>query len=436
MKKCVCLVFSLFLLVNQVLASESVLLRRTAELKKQAVLLDSKIAELRKEEYKEYFEEDNFLTDFFTFVENGEKNYPEALTAEEKKLMQSIFDQMSQSFTKAEQSTRTEVLENAYGSICELADFITDKILFIPSERDAIRKTAVVTVEIANLRSGPGTSFNEVGAVKKGDRLNVIDETMESGVSKIWYKVESAGKTGWISQNCVSIENSGSDTVLGNVTVTVDGANVRKKPSLSAPSITGLPVGTVLPYYEIQYAEERNWYRVKIKSGEMGWMSEKTLDVGGNTPEPQVSGQAEKNISVALRAVGQSGTLYGFQVYNEDTQWGVVACAAVVSAILIEADVNLVYELYCPTLKSKLKNLGWESYSTSNWKAGDVIFWRKATSGSYEQTREKHVGVIVGNSKYREWLTVDNSSTRKEVVKRALNRPSTYPVNGPACTPD
>jgi len=143
---------------------------------------------------------------------------------------------------------------------------------------------------------------------------------------------------------------------------------------------------------------------------------------------PAAGGGTGDIVRWANGAVGQSGTLYGFNVYNANTQYGGLACCAVVSAILIKANAipSRSYEEYCPTMKNKLLGLGWMTYGNQAFRAGDVIFWKRDASD-----RERHIGIVVGKDRSGNWMTVDNDSVRKVVTIRPLFRPSSYPVAGP-----
>ncbi len=147
---------------------------------------------------------------------------------------------------------------------------------------------------------------------------------------------------------------------------------------------------------------------------------------GSTSARPSGPG-LQRIIQSAEGAVGQGrGGVHGITCYTATTEWGNLACAAVVSAILSNANAGLNEQiLYCPTFENTLPGIGYRENnypSQSEFTAGDVVFWAKSGSG-----RARHVGVITEKDVYNKWWGVDNSSTRREVVRRPVIR-SYYPV--------
>ncbi|MDD5090823.1 MAG: hypothetical protein PHQ23_07875 [Candidatus Wallbacteria bacterium] len=131
--------------------------------------------------------------------------------------------------------------------------------------------------------------------------------------------------------------------------------------------------------------------------------------IGGDGPLRSAAGVVEK----ALSAVGCSTWVHGWQVYTAATEWGNLACAAVVSAILSAAGEMNSLILHVDYLHNHLRNRGWKQVGVSSLQAGDVVFWGR----NYRE----HVGVAVYKDAYGEWWTVDNSSTQRVVVKRPIH---------------
>jgi len=61
----------------------------------------------------------------------------------------------------------------------------------------------LVTEELVNIRSGPGTGYDIMGQVEEGDVLKAVEKN-DNG----WYKVEFQGKTGWIAGWLVEVHNT------------------------------------------------------------------------------------------------------------------------------------------------------------------------------------------------------------------------------------
>lgn len=154
-------------------------------------------------------------------------------------------------------------------------------------------------------------------------------------------------------------------------------------------------------------------------------MLQKTV-LSDNKNTRETSGKAEAIVEAALGAEGKSDVIYGVDCYTSTTQNGVLACAAVVSAILREAKCENKIHLACVNLREHLESdLGWTEYSKDECMEGDVCFWRKNSSD-----RPRHVGIIVERDRYRGWWAIDNSSSDKKVLKRPLDR-DYYPVVDP-----
>ena len=60
----------------------------------------------------------------------------------------------------------------------------------------------IISVNSANIRSGPGTNFSKIGKAKTNDIFRFI----ETNTNKTWCKIEDTnGNTGWISLKLVRI---------------------------------------------------------------------------------------------------------------------------------------------------------------------------------------------------------------------------------------
>ena len=79
----------------------------------------------------------------------------------------------------------------------EVAYYI-DPNNFLPTGSNSLIEalsSVQITVSTLNVRTGPGTMYNQIGTVHNGEVFTIID--IENG----WYKVSKNGKTGWISGN-------------------------------------------------------------------------------------------------------------------------------------------------------------------------------------------------------------------------------------------
>lgn len=102
--------------------------------------------------------------------------------------------------------------------------------------------TAVLATTTVNVRKGPGTRYEKIGRLRKGDRVGFL------GAEGNWTKVEYKGKPGYVYSKYLTDEggsSSGGGSAKGTVYVT-ENLNLRTKPSLSATIRTVASKGTRL----------------------------------------------------------------------------------------------------------------------------------------------------------------------------------------------
>lgn len=69
---------------------------------------------------------------------------------------------------------------------------------------------AVVSVEVGNLRAGPGTEYDIIGKVKEGDRVTVSTRNSAGD----WVKVKVSGQNGWLSVTLLELNISLSSVAV------------------------------------------------------------------------------------------------------------------------------------------------------------------------------------------------------------------------------
>lgn len=88
---------------------------------------------------------------------------------------------------------------------------------------------AVVDVEVGNLRAGPGTEYDVIGQVKKGDNVTVFTRNSVSN----WVKVQVSSQSGWLSVSLLEL-----NIPLASVAVET---NIPLPPTPSMPTATPTP---------------------------------------------------------------------------------------------------------------------------------------------------------------------------------------------------
>ncbi|SDL81052.1 C40 family peptidase [Romboutsia lituseburensis] len=171
-------------------------------------------------------------------------------------------------------------------------------------------ESGIVTTDVLNVRSAPGTSNSIIGKLYRGNTVDILDS------SNGWYKVKlSNGTTGWASNDYIKIggseSGSGEESISGYGTVTADALNVR-----SGAGTSHSIVGKLYRNNSVELiAKSNGWYKVKLSSGKIGWASADYISLGGSggnsggSGEESVSGYGTVTTS-ALNVRSGAGTSY------------------------------------------------------------------------------------------------------------------------------
>ena len=136
---------------------------------------------------------------------------------------------------------------------------------FTPINDSNNAKTLQITANSLFVRSGPGTTYNIITSVSKGQIYSI------QGESNGWYKITTNGQTGWISGEYVALSGNFHNvpTLTNIIQITCNSLRVRSTPVN----------GTVLDYvysgeiYEYQSISPEGWYKITTKNGITGWVS-------------------------------------------------------------------------------------------------------------------------------------------------------------------
>ena len=144
-----------------------------------------------------------------------------------------------------------------------------------------------VTADSLNVRKGPGTKYDSVGKVYKGDKVTILEtdgnwgKTEKGWISLKYVKMDKdSGSSGNASSSDTSSDkkystmvSDGKTAALGTVT-TNQGLNVRYGPSTDYEKITTVKGGETVTYYQ----KSGNWIRISS-----GWISYKYVTEGGSS---------------------------------------------------------------------------------------------------------------------------------------------------------
>lgn len=137
-------------------------------------------------------------------------------------------------------------------------------------------KVGEVTAYSLNIRSGPTTSTSVIGGLKKGDKVDILSS--KNG----WYNIKYGSKTGWVSGDYISINNSSTDNEnssdgspsSGKKLVATMGLNVRAGGSTKYEKIGYIKRNNSV---EMVGVDSSGWYKVKLSDGTIGYSSNKYL---------------------------------------------------------------------------------------------------------------------------------------------------------------
>lgn len=277
-------------------------------------------------------------------------------------------------------------------------------------------KTAKVAKSDVILRNGPGTDFDRIARLNKGQSAEVVE------FKDNWYKIRfESGTTGWIRRDMVSVTDSApvataKPAALPNtpdsnarptitnvepaksaeepakpaatplkVEITGDDVNVRKDCSTSAPKIVTVDKGRVADVLQ----QKNGWYKVKFAHGTIGWVhgdfvrpTSPTATDPAPKPKaaPAASGSAAALISTAKDQMGVPYSWGG-------TSRGGFDCSGFVQYVFAKHGVNL------PRTSISQSQIG-QKVAREDLQPGDLIFF--ITRGS----RVSHVGIFIGNGQF------------------------------------
>lgn len=151
-----------------------------------------------------------------------------------------------------------------------------------------------MNVSVANIRSGPGTSYNLAGQASLGMSMEALEKKGD------WVKVQlPSGGSGWVSAKLVDLNNIAVSTpAVGQASISraeVIGSIVNVR---SGPGTNNSVLGQLKRGYTTEVLDKSgDWYKLKLASGS-GWVLGELLKVEAPGPQqPQDSGAATQNTS-------------------------------------------------------------------------------------------------------------------------------------------
>lgn len=275
-----------------------------------------------------------------------------------------------------------------------------------------------------NLRVGPSTSNQAVGAIYKGEIFKVLSQS-----SNGWYKVQLAdGKVGWASGKYINLtsdvdksnvdeytspkeapeanQNSNYGTVNSSV-----GLNVRSGAGTKNSVLTTLAYNSKVNII----GEENGWLKVKLDNGQVGYVGASYINKSqatssnGVSEAPATDNTSSKvSDSKSVSATGNKVVDFAQTLIGTRYSWGGTTTAGFDCSGFTQYVYKNVLGVNIPRVSRAQATTG-KAVSMNNLQAGDLLYFDTTGSGS-----TSHVGIYMGNGKF---IHASGTATNPEYVK-------------------
>lgn len=147
-------------------------------------------------------------------------------------------------------------LKNITAATMATVAILNTGVVFADSNKDIAleNQVALVNVDKLNIRSGPSTSYDIIGAFKKEDNVDLI--SIKDG----WYKIKlEDGKKAWTNGQYITLDGE----------ITVNKLNVRKGPDIKYDIVD---VKEKSDNIKIISAEKNGWYEIELSDNKTGFV--------------------------------------------------------------------------------------------------------------------------------------------------------------------
>ncbi|WP_165571488.1 N-acetylmuramoyl-L-alanine amidase [Cytobacillus praedii] len=141
------------------------------------------------------------------------------------------------------------------------------------STSESLNLDLYVTADVANLRSGPSTSYSILDQATKGSLLKAVKSEKGSD-GHVWYQVlTSSNQLAWISETIVSTQEQTGYSVGSKYIVGAANINLRSGASTQYKVAEVLKKGTTVTILgEFKNSLGQQWYNILSSSGKKGWV--------------------------------------------------------------------------------------------------------------------------------------------------------------------
>ena len=244
--------------------------------------------------------------------------------------------------------------------------------LCMPALTQAAEQTGSITGNAVNLRAGPGTSYQRLAYLYRGDAVAV------TGKSGDWYAVRYAGKSGYVYGSYVSVSDSSAQQPSGGTSAA--GSALRR--GSTGATVKTLQGNLIMLGYLNAAAD--GVYGAKTEAAVLRYQKVNGLSpdgVAGSKTTAAVATEVLRVLKVLDTAKAQLGVAYTYGGASPSTGFDCSGLVQYAHAAANLATPRVSYE----------QAAGGLSVPYSQLRAGDVVCFNSPVS---------HVGIYVGSGKF------------------------------------
>ncbi len=289
-------------------------------------------------------------------------------------------------------------------------------MLFSVSAFAGTQGTGIGTVTASSLRmrSGASTSHSVVTNLARNTVVSVLGE------SNGWYQVAHSGKTGYVSGDYLTVQNT-AEGISTYGKVTGSSVNVRSDAGTDFAKVTAVKKGATVSVVGFK----NGWYQIEV-SGNTGWIRSDYVDLYASRPSGSSSSAGvSAGSSIPAASAVSNGKTYTISssiddliaysksflgvpyVYGGASSRG-FDCSGYTLYIFKHFGISLPH--------SATSQLGYGiQVNREELQPGDLVFFRDT---NYSTKAASHVGIYIGNSQF---IHASSSKSGKYVSINSLN---------------
>ena len=245
----------------------------------------------------------------------------------------------------------------------------------------------VITGDSVNFRKGPSTSYESLGKLNKGYKVEYISTTNS------WAKVKYNGKTGYVYAQYISQTGTQLNTTVKYVNCS--SLNVRSGAGTSYSVLTSISLNT-----QVEVLSTSNgWSKIKVGST-TGYVSSKYLS---DTKTSSSSSSTNSNASTSASKL----VTYAKSFLGKPYVWGAQGPSSFDCSGFTYYVFKNSANITLPRTSKDQSTYG-TTVSKSNLKVGDLVFFD--TDGANDGN-VSHVGIYIGSNQF-----IHASSSKGKVV--------------------